>query len=331
MNKQSLDMLFEHNNWATLQIIEACSALTDEQLDAEPASATRGSIRATLSHLVIAQQNYLRLLTLPLEERRERLPTPPFAELKNLANSSGEVLLALAQDEASLQAKGQLQTRDNYLVEPWVIMVQIINHATEHREQIKSMLTALGLMPPEIDGWDFGRFAKALVPMDMKKSELLDRLQQAYQQWEEFIGQVSPTRMDQPGVNGDWSMKDMIAHLTGWNRWLVIRLQAALRGEPEIPYWPAHLRAEDDINAWIYEANRNRSVDEVLDETRQIFQQLFAVVEGLPDQVRIERVEPAYYLVWVGDKRFPAGEFFDHYRDEHEPDVRAWLKRGEKG
>ena len=145
MNKQSLDMLFEHNNWATLQIIEACSALTDEQLDTEPASATRGSIRTTLSHLVIAQQNYLRLLTLPLEERRERLPTPPFAELKNLANSSGEVLLALAQDEASLQAKGQLQTRDNYLVEPWVIMVQIINHATEHREQIKSMLTALGL------------------------------------------------------------------------------------------------------------------------------------------------------------------------------------------
>jgi uncharacterized damage-inducible protein DinB len=50
-------------------------------------------------------------------------------------------------------------------VEPWVILVQVINHATEHREQIKSMLTALGITPPDIDGWDFGDVMKALVPM----------------------------------------------------------------------------------------------------------------------------------------------------------------------
>jgi uncharacterized damage-inducible protein DinB len=171
MTIHSLDMLFEHNNWANLQIIEACSALTDAQLDAEPQSATMGSIRATLTHLVTAQQNYLRLLTLPLEERRERLPAPPFAELKDLARSSGEALLALARDADSLPVKGQLQTRDNYLVEPWVILVQIINHATEHREQIKSMLTALGATPPEIDGWSYGDFAGALVPMETKQQD----------------------------------------------------------------------------------------------------------------------------------------------------------------
>ena len=59
-----------------------------------------------------------------------------------------------------------LQTRDGYHVEPWVIMVQIINHATEHREQVKSMLTALGITPPSIDGWDYGEVTKALVPME---------------------------------------------------------------------------------------------------------------------------------------------------------------------
>ena len=44
-------------------------------------------------------------------------------------------------------------------------MIQAINHATEHREQIKSMLSALGITPPDIDGWDFGETAKALVPV----------------------------------------------------------------------------------------------------------------------------------------------------------------------
>ena len=165
----------------------------------------------------------------------------------------------------------------------------------------------------------------------MNKSDLLDWLQEEYQQWEALLDQVGPARMDQPGVNGDWSMKDIIAHLTGWNRWLVARLQAAQRSEPEPPPpWPAHLQTDDKINAWIYESNRGRPVGVLLDETQQVFQQLLAVIEGLPDEVRIERIEPAYHLVWVGGQRFPAGEFFDHFHDDHEPDIRAWLARAEK-
>ena len=164
----------------------------------------------------------------------------------------------------------------------------------------------------------------------MKKSELLNWLQEQYQQWESFLDQIGPTRMTQPGVNGDWSMKDIVAHLTGWNRWLVARLQAAQRGEPKpSPSWPAHLQTDDEINAWIYEANRGRSVGEILDETHQVFQQLFAAIESLPEDVWIEFIEPKFYLVWVGEERFPIGEFFDHFHDDHEPDIRVWLARVE--
>jgi len=71
-------------------------------------------------------------------------------------------------------------------------------------------------------------------------------------------------------------------------------------------------------------------VREVLDETHQVYQQLLAVIEGLPDEVRIERIEPAYHLVRVDDKRFLAGEFLDHFHDDHEAEMRAWLERVEK-
>jgi hypothetical protein len=168
----------------------------------------------------------------------------------------------------------------------------------------------------------------------MNKSELLDWLQEEYQQWEALLDRIGPARMNQPGVNGDWSMKDIVAHLTGWNRRLADRLQAAQRSEPEPPpHWPAHLEAEDDINAWIYESNRGQPVRKVLDETHQVFQQLLAVIEGLPDDVRIEVLheeERVFYLVWLGDQRFPVGEFFYHFHDDHEPDIRAWLARVEK-
>ncbi len=164
----------------------------------------------------------------------------------------------------------------------------------------------------------------------MKRADLLSWLEEQYGQWEALLEEIGPARMEQPGVNGDWSMTDIVAHLTGWNRALVARLQAAQRGEPEPrPPWPAHLEDEDAINAWIYETNRGRPAAEVLDEMRRLHRQLVAVVESLPDDVRIEVIEPAFYLPWIGDRRYHVGEFFDHFRDDHEADVRAWLARVE--
>src|SRR3972149_2089079 len=163
MTENILEKLLEHNNWANRQIIQACSALRDEQLDAEPQSATAGSIRLTLFHLVNAQQGYLSLLTLPVEARHNVPPT--FAELQKAASISGEGLLALARADPSKHLKARLRTKDGYFVEPWVVMVQVINHATEHREQIKSMLSALGVTPPNIDGWDYGEVTNSLIPI----------------------------------------------------------------------------------------------------------------------------------------------------------------------
>jgi hypothetical protein len=167
----------------------------------------------------------------------------------------------------------------------------------------------------------------------MRKTELLHWLREEYRQWEAFLDQIGAERMEQPGVNGNWSMKDVVAHLTGWQPRLTASISAAARGEPEpSPPWPADLQSEDEINAWIYESNRRRSLVDVLDESRQVFQQFLAVVEGLPEDIRIEQLregERIFHLLWLGNQRFPAGEFFDHFHDDHEPDVRIWLRRVE--
>jgi uncharacterized damage-inducible protein DinB len=162
MTDNILARLFEHNHWANEKIIQVCYDLSDQQLDAQPQSVTMGNIRDTLLHLVSSQRGYLALLTLPLEER----PATPltFAELPESARKSGEGLLALAKGETEF-FDSRLTTRDGHYTEPWVVMLQAINHATEHREQIKSMLSALGVTPPDIDGWDYGYATRALVPI----------------------------------------------------------------------------------------------------------------------------------------------------------------------
>lgn len=165
----------------------------------------------------------------------------------------------------------------------------------------------------------------------MNKAELLDWLQAQQRQWQAFLDQIGRERMEQPGVAGDWSIKDIVAHLSDWQPWMLSRLQAAQRGEPApTPPWPAQLQSDDEINAWIYETNRERSLGEVLDRSQQGFQQLVAAVEGLPDDVRIETIQSGgreYHVVWLNDQRFAPGEFFDHFHDDHEPEMRAWLGR----
>ena len=163
MTENILARLFEYNHWANLQIIQACFFLSDEQLDAESQSATKGSIRLTLWHLIDTQQSYLSQLT-GMERRFNPQSPRNFAELLESATISGERLVALARDETSESLTKKIQD-DGYSVEPWVVMVAAISHAAEHREQIKSMLSALGVTPPRLDGGAYGMIAKAVNPI----------------------------------------------------------------------------------------------------------------------------------------------------------------------
>jgi hypothetical protein len=161
----------------------------------------------------------------------------------------------------------------------------------------------------------------------MSKAELLSGLREEYQKWQALLDQIGPGRMEQSGVAGSWSIKDIVAHLTGWRRRTVARLQAVQRGEPEPPPpWPPHLQTDDEINAWIYESNHDRSLREVLDESHQVFQQLMTAFEDLPEDALVD----VRRFPWLEGQLPNAGMFFAHFHEEHEPDMRAWLTRTEK-
>ena len=160
MTSEVLRKLYEYNDWANLRLIEACSLLTDEQLDAMPNASTKGSIRVTLWHLMASQQRYVSRLT-GEEPRFDWQGPPSFGELREAAVTTGKRLRALAEEEPRATLKTQFDGIDR-LVEPWVVMLQAVYHGGEHREQVKSMLTALGITPPEIEGWTYGETIGAL-------------------------------------------------------------------------------------------------------------------------------------------------------------------------
>jgi hypothetical protein len=130
--------------------------------------------------------------------------------------------------------------------------------------------------------------------------------------------------MEEPGVAGAWSIKDIVAHLAAWRRRTVGRIEAVANGQPEpAPSWPAELHEDDEINAWFYARDRDKSVRDVLSESRGVFQQLVSAVAKLPEDALSD---PARFP-WMEGAPLSGAAFFGHFHDEHEADMRAFLSR----
>ena len=115
-----------------------------------------------------------------------------------------------------------------------------------------------------------------------------------------------------------------VAHLTGWRRRSVRRLQALLHHEPDFsPPWPKELREDDEINAWMYEANRDRPLAEVLSESREVFQQLLETLDAFSE----DELQELRRLLGLEEEQVSGSLFFAHFHEEHEPDMRAWLEK----
>jgi hypothetical protein len=114
----------------------------------------------------------------------------------------------------------------------------------------------------------------------VSKAQLLNELQDEQAQFDALLGAIGEAHMTQPGVAGDWSIKDIVAHLTSWRR-TVASFQAALRhGSSFASPWPSHLEEDNDINAWIYVANQDRPLSDVLEESRAVFEQLLSTLSA---------------------------------------------------
>jgi len=149
---------FKHHLWANLALLDACEGLSDQVLDAS-AVGTYGSIRDTLAHLFAAEQRYLLHMagrgqeTGPLAEGS----FPGVEELKNHAARNGEALIGRAGEaDENRTIRGEVRG-EKYAVPISVFFAQAINHATEHRAHVCTVLTQQGIEPPVLDLWTWLR------------------------------------------------------------------------------------------------------------------------------------------------------------------------------
>ncbi|MCA8961679.1 MAG: DinB family protein [Planctomycetes bacterium] len=160
MGEDLLRRLIEHHEWANRGLLRFCESLDAAVLDREPTIGD-WTIRKVLEHLVECERGYLSILTVPPGDRRE----PRFAvgALEEQARSSGQELLALVVSEAFPWGR-HVRSTDGYVIEPWVVLLQALNHGADHRRQVAMLLRAQGIDPPRVDGWSYGEAQGALLP-----------------------------------------------------------------------------------------------------------------------------------------------------------------------
>lgn len=162
-----------HNSWATGQLLELCTTLTPEQLRSS-SPGNYGTILETLQHVISAESNYrARLTSTRSSWTRKPEEIDDLDELSRLNDELAEFWAELADRPFDPERVVRFSYDDPYPedvgkefeVKAGILVAQVINHGNEHRAQIFTILTTLGVEAPELSGWTYaeatGRYGEA--------------------------------------------------------------------------------------------------------------------------------------------------------------------------
>ena len=146
---------FRHNSWATKRLLEFCRSLTPDQLNAT-APGTFGSIISTFNHVIYADANYLprARITRPAWADGDESDVSALSELEGRVDETAKLWEQYLADPLDARFKLSLD-QGAYEAESFVPVVQALHHGNVHREQICSVLTVLGLEPPDLQVWAY--------------------------------------------------------------------------------------------------------------------------------------------------------------------------------
>jgi hypothetical protein len=114
----------------------------------------------------------------------------------------------------------------------------------------------------------------------MNRHDLLDHLQSGRDRLDRALATLSDEQMLER-VDGDWTRKDVLAHLEAWER-RVVHLAAELHAGRT----PVNAGDTDEVNERFHAASRERSLDDVRRGERQAWDEMLAsVAAGTDDEL----------------------------------------------
>ena len=158
------------------------------------------------------------------------------------------------------------------------------------------------------------------------KIELLKQIRVERERLEKTLSSVGDEQMEEPGVAGEWSVKDVLAHLFDWEQRFLGWYEAGLRGE--VPHLPApgfNWRQLPLLNQQIYEKYHAHPLSDVKIEFANSYQRILEKAQAIPEEEMFTRS----LYAWMGPSwslaDFIAASTSSHYRWARTL-IRRWTK-----
>ncbi|HVF08472.1 MAG TPA: DinB family protein [Actinomycetota bacterium] len=155
MSARVLQDALGHHVWATLRLMDVCLALSPEELETS-VPGTYGSILDTMRHLVGGDASYLFTMTGRTIDHVDEQALG-LSELRAVMEGHRAAWMALVDqdiDPATVVVRRRDDGSETH-APMGIRLAQALHHGTDHRSQICTALTALGIQAPDIDVWDF--------------------------------------------------------------------------------------------------------------------------------------------------------------------------------
>lgn len=181
--------------------------------------------------------------------------------------------------------------------------------------------------------WEHYRWAKKYIrrwsrsggKLGMDKEGILTRIQTERRRLEKNLENLTNQEMVLPGVIGEWSVKDILAHLIDWEQRFLSWYQAGLRGEvPQTPAPGLNWGELDKLNQMIYEKHKDRTLASVRDEFNASYQQVLRTVSDIPEA----DIFPVGRFAWTGKGNLASyilANTANHYRWA-KTQIRKWQR-----
>jgi hypothetical protein len=131
------------------------------------------------------------------------------------------------------------------------------------------------------------------MPPPKTKLNMMKQLGMERSRLEQNLARLSRTDMLQPGVVGEWSVKDVLAHLADWEDHMRTWVEASRRGQTvEVPEPGLTMKQLDVVNQHIYERHCDQPLDEVMAYFHAAHDRFMVAVDAIPEE---EMLAPGRY------------------------------------
>jgi len=149
----------------------------------------------------------------------------------------------------------------------------------------------------------------------MKKDQLFQKLEQAWTALQESYTGLSEAQLTEPGVMGEWSVKDILAHVTTWEEEALKYLPVILTGGRPLRY--IQFGGIDAFNAQMAEQKRGMELSKILKQLEETHCRLLDYLQSVPEE-HYTRESPFRHRLRL--------DTYSHY-PQHARAIHEWRER----